>query len=78
MYMYSNIIIPGLEEAIITKTEVRDEQYIIHFEMPVEAQICRNCEEMTTRIHDYRLTKITHLKFGERILLSKTPLFLYL
>lgn len=65
--MHSNIILPGLEEAIILQTEVREEQYIIHFEMPVVAQTCPSCQTQTTRIHDYRWTKLKHLKFGERM-----------
>jgi len=65
--MHSTIVIPGFEEAIITKTEVRQDQYIIHLEMPVKPHVCPSCGETTTRIHDYRLTKIKHLKFAERM-----------
>lgn len=67
MYMHSNIFLPGLEEAIILKTEVRENQYIIHFELPVTVQSCPSCQQETMKIHDYRWTKIKHLKFGERI-----------
>ena len=67
MYMHSNIILPGLEEVIILKTEVRANQYIIHFEMPFKPHSCPCCKKETQRIHDYRMTKIKHLKFGERM-----------
>lgn len=67
MHMHSTIILPGFEESIITKTEVRNEHYIIHFEMPIKEQICPSCHAPTTRIHDYRITKMKHLKFGERM-----------
>ena len=38
--MHSTIILPGFEETIIRKTEVRDGQYFIHFEMPVKPHDC--------------------------------------
>jgi transposase len=65
--MHSNIISPGLEEAIILKTEVRANQYLIHFKMPIKPHSCPCCKKETQRIHDYRITKIKHLKFGERM-----------
>src|SRR3954463_6646592 len=65
--MHSNIILPGLEEVIILKTEVRANQYMIHFEMPIKPHSCPCCKKETQRIHDYRMTKIKHLKFGERM-----------
>lgn len=66
MYMNSNIILPGLEETIITKTEIREGQYIIHFEMPLKVHHCPKCREETQRVHDYRITKMKHLKIMER------------
>ncbi len=65
--MNSNITLPGLEETIITKTEVRDGQYIIHFEMPIKTHYCPACGLDTTRVHDYRITKVKHLKNMERM-----------
>lgn len=65
--MNSNIILPGLEEAIITKTEIREAQYIIHFEMPLRPHICPKCDAETKRVHDYRITKLKHLKIMERM-----------
>lgn len=65
--MNSNIVLPGFEETIITKTELRDEQYIIHFEMPLKTHTCPQCGNETNRVHDYRITKIKHLKMAERM-----------
>ncbi|MEK4228096.1 hypothetical protein [Solibacillus sp. FSL H8-0538] len=48
--MHSNISLPGFEDAIILKTEVRGGQYLIHFEMPITTQVCPNCGEDTRRV----------------------------
>lgn len=69
--MNSNIILPGFEEVIILKAQAIEDQYIIHFEMPIRPHKCPQCGTFTTHIHDYRMTKIKHLKFSER----KTILF---
>ncbi|MGE7664344.1 transposase family protein [Ureibacillus composti] len=65
--MNSNIILPRLEGTIITKIEVRGGRYIIHFEMPLKMHCCPSCELETNRVHDYRITKIKHLKIMERM-----------
>ena len=52
-----------------TQTETRDHQYIIHFEMPVKPHICPACGKETEKVHDYRMTKMKHLKMMERITL---------
>ena len=65
--MHSTIILPGFEETIIRKTEVRDGQYFIHFEMPVKPHDCPRCETVTERVHDYRITKMKHIKIMERM-----------
>ncbi|WP_256386338.1 transposase family protein, partial [Rummeliibacillus sp. TYF005] len=39
--------------------------------MPIRPHKCPQCGTFTTHIHDYRMTKIKHLKFSER----KTILF---
>ncbi|RPJ97166.1 ISL3 family transposase [Rummeliibacillus sp. TYF005] len=69
--MNSNIILPGFEEVTILKAQEIEGQYIIHFEMPIKPHKCPECGKLTSHIHDYRLTKIKHLKFSER----KTILF---
>jgi transposase len=65
--MHSTIILPGFEETIIRKTEVRDGQYFIHFEMPVKPHVCPSCGTETERVHDYRITKLKHVKIMERM-----------
>ncbi|WP_026909047.1 transposase family protein, partial [Paucisalibacillus globulus] len=59
--------IPGLKDCIVTNIEERNEMVIIHIEMERVAQVCPSCGERTQRIHDYRLQKIKHLKWFERI-----------
>jgi transposase len=59
--------IPGLKDCIVTNIEERNEMVIIHIEMERVAQACPSCGERTQRIHDYRLQKIKHLKWFERI-----------
>jgi transposase len=65
--MHSNIILPGLEETIIRKTEVINGQFVIHFEMPVKLHRCPSCGHYTERVHDYRITKVKPLKIMERM-----------
>lgn len=64
--MNSNIFLPGFEDAIITMTEIIDERFTIHIEMPVCKHICPKCGGKTRKIHDYRIQKIKHLKLFER------------
>ena len=65
--MNSNIQLPGFEEVIILKSEVRGGTYILHVECPVTPHTCPACQEKTIRIHDYRWTKLKHLKVMERM-----------
>ena len=65
--MHSTISLPGFEDAIILKTEVREGQYLIHFEMPITTQVCPNCRKDTRCVHDYRWTKVKHLTMAERM-----------
>lgn len=43
--MYSTISLPGFKDAIITQTETRDHQYIIHFEMAIKPHISQPVEK---------------------------------
>lgn len=65
MYFITNF--PGLEEMIITKTETVEDSFHIHVEMKRTPHRCPVCGERTTRVHDYRVQKIKHLKMFERI-----------
>lgn len=64
--MNSNIILPGFEEVIVKRTEIIDDKYCFHVEMPVNEHPCPNCGIVTLRVHDYRIQKIKHLKLFER------------
>ncbi|KPL60418.1 transposase family protein, partial [Rossellomorea vietnamensis] len=64
--MNSNIILPGFEEALVTKMEEVEERLCVYVEMPVTAHKCPVCATFTYKIHDYRIQKIKHLKLFER------------
>jgi transposase len=51
---------------IVKKTEVVEDKYCFYVEMPVKEHVCSNCGELTTKVHDYRIQKIKHLKLFER------------
>ncbi|WP_240628771.1 transposase family protein, partial [Bacillus salacetis] len=66
MYMHFNMVLPGLEEVRILKAEEIGEAYHLHIELPKRKHKCPACGDQTTRVHDYRLQKIQHLKLFER------------
>jgi transposase len=59
--MHFNMVLPGLEEVRILKTEEIGEAYHLHIELPKRKHKCPACGNRTSRIHDYRLhgTKAT-------------------
>jgi transposase len=61
------MILPGLEDVKVTRTEMMDEEFHIHLEFPRRRHRCPLCNGHTNRIHDYRLQKVKHLKLFERI-----------
>jgi transposase len=63
--------IPGLKEAVVTKVEQVGEVVRLYVEMERKVHRCPGCQLRTTRVHDYRLQKILHLKWFER----KTQIF---
>lgn len=65
--MNFTIEIPGLKDVKITKIEEVEERIAIHAEMPVKLHKCPSCGERTKKIHDYRIQKIKHLKWFERL-----------
>lgn len=65
--MNFTIKIPGLEDVLITKVEEADERIALHVEMDVKLHRCPSCGERTKKIHDYRIQKIKHLKWFERL-----------
>lgn len=58
---------PGLEDVNITKMEQVEDRVALHVELEVRAQSCPRCQEKTRRVHDYRIQKIKHLKWFERL-----------
>lgn len=64
--MNSNIFLPGFEEVIIKKTEIVEGKYCFYVEMPVKEHSCVNCGALTSKVHDYRIQKIKHLKLFDR------------
>ncbi|WP_347862328.1 ISL3 family transposase [Salimicrobium sp. PL1-032A] len=65
--MYSTMIIPGFEDMEVTKTEEREGTYYLHVQMPKKSQVCPSCSDKTSRVHDYRVQKVQHLKLFERL-----------
>ena len=58
---------PGLKGCTITNVEEREEKVIFHLEMERKTHQCPVCGMKTERVHDYRLQKIKHLKWFERM-----------
>ena len=65
--MNSNMNIPGLKEVIIEKIEEIGDRTCLYVSMPRKPHTCPACGETTSRVHDYRLQKIKHLKWFERL-----------
>ncbi|NBJ71110.1 transposase [Roseburia sp. 1XD42-34] len=65
--MNFTIKIPGLEDVWITKVEKMEDRIALHVEMAVKVHKCPGCGERTKKIHDYRIQKIKHLKWFERL-----------
>ncbi|PRO67311.1 ISL3 family transposase [Alkalicoccus urumqiensis] len=58
--------LPGLEEAICTKSEMVEGALHLHVELRRKPHRCPECFSRTNRVHDYRYQKIQHLKMWER------------
>ena len=65
--MNLNMIIPGLKDVVIEKIEEVGGRTALHVSLPKIPHKCPNCGEMTTKVHDYRMQKIKHLKWFERL-----------
>jgi transposase len=59
--------IPGLKGVNIEKIEEVGERTALHVSLPRQPHKCPTCGAMTTKIHDYRIQKIKHLKWFERL-----------
>jgi transposase len=65
--MNFNMNIPGLKDVVIEKIEEVGERTALHDSLPKKPHKCPSCGEMTTKVHDYRMQKIKHLKWFERL-----------
>ncbi|WP_046133074.1 ISL3 family transposase, partial [Bacillus thermotolerans] len=65
------MIIPGLKGSILTNVEEVGEVIRLYVEMERKVHRCPKCNQRTSKIHDYRIQKIQHLKWFER----KTQIF---
>ena len=65
--MNSNMDFPGLKGVNIDKLEQIEERIVLHVSLPKQVHICPSCGSKTVKIHDYRLQKIKHLKWFERL-----------
>lgn len=65
--MNFNMKIPGLKEVIIENIEEIDERIALYISLPVKPHQCPSCQSFTQKVHDYRIRKINHLKFFERL-----------
>lgn len=65
--MNFNMNFPGLKGCTITNVEERAEIVTIHVEMEPKTHNCPKCGLETNKVHDYRLQKIKHLKWFERM-----------
>lgn len=65
--MNFNMNIPGLKDVRIEKIEEIGERIALYVSLPKRPHQCPDCGEMTSKIHDYRMQKIKHLKWFERL-----------
>ena len=59
--------IPGFKGVIVEKMEQLEERVTLHVSMPKKEHTCPDCKKKTIRVHDYRIQKIKHLKWFERL-----------
>src|SRR5699024_3065236 len=65
--MNNNMKLPGLEDVNIEKIEQIDDRVALYISLPVKPHRCPTCDKYTTKVHDYRIRKIKHLKLFERL-----------
>lgn len=65
--MNFNMIIPGLKGVTIHKIEEIGELTALYVSIPKGEHQCPNCKSFTSKVHDYRVQKIKHLKWFERL-----------
>ena len=65
--MNFNMNIAGLKDIVIEKIERVGGRTALHVSLPKKTHKCPSCGKMTTKVHDYRMQKIKHLKWFERL-----------
>ncbi len=65
--MNNNVNIPRLKDVIIEKIEEVGERTAIYVTLPRKPHPCPPCGRTTEKIHDYRMQKVKHLKWFERL-----------
>lgn len=65
--MNINMDIPGLKGVIVEKCEQLQERMVLHISLPKKEHICLNFGMETSKVHDYRIQKVKHLKWFERL-----------
>ena len=66
--MNINMEIPGLKDVIVEKIEELNDKIAIHVKLPLGTHTCPNCGRPTKKVHDYRVQKVNHLKWFERLI----------
>ncbi|RQW70506.1 ISL3 family transposase [Lysinibacillus composti] len=67
MQMNFNMNIPGLKGVTVHKVEEMGERIVLHVSIPKKEHQCPACKNITSKVHDYRIQKIKHLKWFERL-----------
>ena len=65
--MNLNMNFPGLKDVIVEKIEEVGNRTVLHVSLPKRKHTCPKCGEKTVKVHDYRMQKIKHLKWFERL-----------
>ncbi len=64
--MNFNMFLPGFEEVQVSKIEKTDVEVALYVKMELTPHPCPSCLTITSKVHDYRIQKIKHLKIFER------------
>ena len=64
MNRYMNI--PGLKDVIIEQVKEQMGRIVLYISLPKKEHTCPACGQKTSKVHDYRMQKIKHLKWFER------------
>ena len=59
--------IPGLKGVEVNKIEEVGDRIALYVSLPLKPHQCPACGTLTKKIHDYRIQKIKHLKWFERL-----------